>query len=58
MSQPISGLYNMFAKIICKNTEELKSILIDKINTIEGVEKTETNISLEKIISNPDNLLK
>ena len=41
-----TGLYNLFAKIICRDTEHLKSIIADKIQQINGIQRTETFISL------------
>ncbi|GAB4282522.1 MAG: Lrp/AsnC ligand binding domain-containing protein [Marinilabiliales bacterium] len=46
-----TGKYHMLAKLICKNPSQLREILIHKINSIEGVEKTETTISLSELIS-------
>lgn len=49
-----TGNYHMFAKVICKDTKQLKNVLLNKINAIDGIEKTETSISLEKILSSFD----
>ncbi len=46
-----TGKYHLFAKIICPDTEQLRVILQEKINLIEGIEKTETMISLGRILS-------
>jgi Lrp/AsnC family transcriptional regulator for asnA, asnC and gidA len=46
-----TGKYHMLAKLICKNPTQLRDILITKINSIEGIEKTETTISLAELIS-------
>jgi Lrp/AsnC family transcriptional regulator for asnA, asnC and gidA len=46
-----TGAYNMFAKIICKNTEHLREVLHDKLQRVSGVQRTETLISLEEGIS-------
>ncbi len=43
-----TGNYNIFAKIHCKETNHLKDVLHDKIQKIEGIERTETIISLEE----------
>ncbi len=48
-----TGKYHMFAKLLCKNTKQLRKILINQINSIDGIEKTETTISLARIISKP-----
>jgi len=45
-----TGKYSLFAKIVCRDTEHLRSILTDKIQLIKGVERTETFISLEESI--------
>lgn len=47
-----TGNFHMLAKIICKDSDQLKEILQDKITAIEGIEKTETMLSLEEIIHN------
>jgi Lrp/AsnC family transcriptional regulator for asnA, asnC and gidA len=36
--------------LVCKNTEHLREVLNANIQTIEGVERTETIISLEESI--------
>jgi len=48
-----TGAYSMFVKIVCKDTDHLKNILHDKIQPIEGIERTETFISLEESINRP-----
>ncbi len=45
-----TGVYSMFVKIICRDTQHLRSVLNDKIQTIEGIQRTETFISLEESI--------
>jgi Lrp/AsnC family transcriptional regulator, regulator for asnA, asnC and gidA len=45
-----TGIYNMFAKIICKDTSHLRNVLNDKVQIIDGVQRTETFISLDKSI--------
>ena len=52
-----TGLYSVFAKIICKDTNHLRLILHDKIQKIEGIQRTETFISLEQSINRPINLV-
>jgi Lrp/AsnC family transcriptional regulator for asnA, asnC and gidA len=44
-----TGKYHLFAKVICRDTDQLRELLQDKLNTIEGIEKTETMISLGEI---------
>jgi Lrp/AsnC family transcriptional regulator for asnA, asnC and gidA len=46
-----TGLYNIFAKIVCKDTNHLKEVLHDKIQNIQGIQRTETFISLEESIN-------
>lgn len=48
-----TGKYSMFAKIYCKDTDHLRSVLNDRIQGIKGVERTETFISLEESIKKP-----
>ena len=45
-----TGAYSMFAKIICKDTQNLRQVLNEKIQAIPGVQRTETFISLEESI--------
>lgn len=45
-----TGLYSIFAKIICKDTFHLRQVLHDKIQKIQGIQRTETFISLEQSI--------
>ncbi|WP_053406889.1 MULTISPECIES: Lrp/AsnC ligand binding domain-containing protein [Persicobacter] len=43
-----TGNYNIFVKMHCRDTMHLKNTLHDKIQQIEGIERTETIISLEE----------
>ena len=43
-----TGNYSIFIKIFAKNNEHLKSILVDKLQSIRGISRTETFISLEE----------
>ncbi|WP_192822930.1 Lrp/AsnC ligand binding domain-containing protein [Rufibacter sp. LB8] len=52
-----TGQYSMFAKIICRDTLHLREVLNEKIQIIEGVERTETFISLEESITRQVNIL-
>lgn len=45
-----TGVYSMFAKIVCKDTQHLREVLNEHIQTIKGVQRTETFISLEQSI--------
>lgn len=46
-----TGLYSIFAKIVCKDTNHLRQVLHDKIQKIQGIQRTETFISLEQSIN-------
>ncbi|HMQ49298.1 MAG TPA: Lrp/AsnC ligand binding domain-containing protein [Saprospiraceae bacterium] len=48
-----TGLYNIFAKVICRDTEHLREVLHDKIQKITGIQRTETFISLQESIDRP-----
>ncbi len=48
-----TGLYSIFTKIVCRDTNHLKMILHDKIQKIQGIQRTETFISLDQSISRP-----
>ena len=45
-----TGVYSIFAKIRCKNTKHMRQILNEEIQTIKGIQRTETIISLEQSI--------
>ena len=45
-----TGEYSIFAKIVCKNTEHLRQVINDKLQTVKGVSRTETIISLGESI--------
>lgn len=46
-----TGNYNIFLKIHCKDTKHLRDVLHDKIQYVEGIERTETFISLEESLN-------
>ncbi len=52
-----TGLYNIFARIICRDTNHLRDVLHDKIQKIPGIQRTETIISLHESISRPINIV-
>lgn len=52
-----TGLYSIFAKIVCKDTNHLRLVLHDKIQKIAGIQRTETFISLEQTFARPVNFL-
>lgn len=41
-----TGDYSLFVKILCKNMSDLQNLLMSKIQTIEGIQRTNTFISL------------
>jgi Lrp/AsnC family transcriptional regulator for asnA, asnC and gidA len=43
-----TGNYSMFVKIHCRDTNHLKEVLHDKMQQVDGIERTETMISLEE----------
>ncbi|HEY5525144.1 MAG TPA: Lrp/AsnC ligand binding domain-containing protein [Clostridium sp.] len=45
-----TGSYSMFAKVISKNIKDLQNILLEKINNISGIQRTDTFISLSQPI--------
>ena len=52
-----TGLYNIFAQIVCRDTDHLREVLHDKIQKIAGIQRTETFISLQESIDRPINIL-
>lgn len=49
----LTGNYSMFIKIICRDTLHLKEILHDRIQHIDGIDRTETFISLDESFNRP-----
>jgi len=45
-----TGTYSVFAKVVCKNISDLQEILLNKINSIVGIQRTDTIISLNQPI--------
>lgn len=43
-----TGIYSIFVKIICRDTQHLREVLHDKIQRVSGIQRTETFISLEE----------
>lgn len=43
-----TGNYSMFIEIVCKDINELKTVLHDDLQNIKGIERTETFISLDE----------
>jgi Lrp/AsnC family transcriptional regulator for asnA, asnC and gidA len=48
-----TGAYSIFAKIACRDTFHLRTILHDKIQMVPGIVRTETFISLEEKFNRP-----
>lgn len=46
-----TGQYSMFAKLILKDTNHLREVLHDRIQKIDGIQRTETLLSLNQSIS-------
>lgn len=51
-----TGVYSIFAKIVCYDTTHLRNVLHDKIQNITGIQRTETFISLQESINRPVNI--
>ncbi len=45
-----TGEYSIFTKIICRNTRDLRMVINEKIQSLKGVMRTETIISLDESI--------
>jgi Lrp/AsnC family transcriptional regulator for asnA, asnC and gidA len=48
-----TGAYSIFVKLICRDTKHLRDVLHDKVQKIDGIERTETFISLEERMNRP-----
>ena len=48
-----TGIYSIFTKVICHDTAHLKEVLHDKIQKINGIQRTETFITLQESINRP-----
>jgi len=46
-----TGNYSIFLRLHCRDTRHLKDVLHDKIQRIEGIERTDTMISLEESLN-------
>ena len=46
-----TGNYSIFIKIITKDNDHLKEIIADELQTINGIARTESFISLDEILS-------
>ena len=48
-----TGNYSIFSKLICRDTNHLRKVLVEKIQPINGIQRTETFLSLEESINRP-----
>lgn len=48
-----TGNYSILVKLICRNTEDLKRVLYENVQNIEGIQRIESFISLEESIHRP-----
>jgi len=48
-----TGNYSIFTQLLCRDTDHLREILSTKVQQIEGIQRTETFISLEESIHRP-----
>ncbi|WP_033563396.1 Lrp/AsnC ligand binding domain-containing protein [Sphingobacterium sp. SYP-B4668] len=52
-----TGQYSIFAKIICRDTGHLRKVLNEDIQSVKGIQRTETIISLEESIKRQISLI-
>jgi Lrp/AsnC family transcriptional regulator for asnA, asnC and gidA len=52
-----TGAYGVFARLVCRDTQHLRDVLYHRVQLIEGIERTETLISLEEALNRPIQLL-
>jgi Lrp/AsnC family transcriptional regulator for asnA, asnC and gidA len=52
-----TGAYGVFARLVCRDTQHLRDVLYHRVQLIEGIERTETLISLEEALNRPIHLL-
>lgn len=43
-----TGSYSMFIEIVCKDIDQLRKVLHDDLQKVQGIERTETLISLDE----------
>ena len=48
-----TGAYGVFARLVCRDTQHLRDVLHDRVQLIDGIERTETLISLEEVVNRP-----
>lgn len=49
----VTGPYHIFTCLRCRDNEHLRAILRERIELIEGVERTETLVLLDELFSRP-----
>jgi len=52
-----TGTYSIFAKVVSRDTVHLRDIISHKIQQINGIQRTETFISLDNSLSRPLNII-
>ena len=48
-----TGVYSIFAKVVCRDTDHLRNVLSNSIQSVSGIQRTETFISLHESINRP-----
>ena len=51
-----TGQYSIFVKVICKSITHLQDLLMNKIQKVEGIQRTDTFISLSQLIDRNINI--
>lgn len=52
----LTGVYSIFLKVVCRDTDHLRKVLA-RIQQYEGIQRTETFMSLEESINRPVQVL-
>jgi Lrp/AsnC family transcriptional regulator for asnA, asnC and gidA len=52
-----TGVYRIFAKVLCRDTAHLRFVLNEKVQAIPGIQRTETFITLEQGFSRQINII-
>lgn len=52
-----TGVYSIFAKVLCRDTAHLRFVLNEKVQAIPGIQRTETFITLEQGFSRQFNII-
>lgn len=52
-----TGVYSIFAKVLCRDTAHLRFMLNEKVQAIPGIQRTETFITLEQGFSRQINII-